>query len=259
MGIQAALVLTAPDLNRRPLLLRRLWLLVAAAASRWASRCWCGPPNRGSGSMAAEAARRSRTRSPARSKRDEGEAPLLPFDTGSLHRVRSWRVLGTRGRRLRRTTGCHIAPASVKAAATSSLFLSMLSASDCAGTSTAGLASLSSGRSGPAGPTRGAPFASLRQRQCLSSHRSRARRPRRRRYAPSGMRWAGVALPFVAVTAMRSATTTCQCSRRGSRRRVLHWRHARRWSTPGPQLPCCLRGYSRLGVTRDIQAQTSAV
>jgi hypothetical protein len=39
--------------------------------------------------------------------------------------------------------------------------------------------------------------ASLRQRRCLSSHRWRARRPRRRAYAPGAMRGAGVALPFV--------------------------------------------------------------
>ena len=52
-------------------------------------------------------------------------------------------------------------------------------------------------RAGSLTLNRAAASASLRQRRCLSSHRWRARTPRRRAYAPGAMRRAGVALPFV--------------------------------------------------------------
>lgn len=48
--------------------------------------------------------------------------------------------------------------------------------------------------------TGSAAHASLRQRRCLSSHRWRARRLRRRAYAPGAMRRAGVGLPFVVLS-----------------------------------------------------------
>jgi hypothetical protein len=58
--------------------------------------------------------------------------------------------------------------------------------------------------------------ASLRQRRCLSSFRWRARRPRRRAYAPGAMRRAGVALPFVVLSARVDAGSRRSLPKRSS-------------------------------------------
>ena len=63
-----------------------------------------------------------------------------------------------------------------------------------------------------------APFASLRQRRCLSSHRWRARRPRRRAYAPGAMRRAGVALPLLSAAGISSARRNARSVARRGRR-----------------------------------------
>jgi hypothetical protein len=56
------------------------------------------------------------------------------------------------------------------------------------------------------------------------------------------------------VAATRSATTTASARAGEAGAASCYWRQARRWSTSGRHLPSRLRGYSRLGVTRDISS-----